>query len=147
MGRAATIRGDRVIARGIADDYTVGHAADLARADRRAKDEERAALLARITQLESDLARSERARAGLRATLTAEREAAAQEARTSAAARSQLCKIISRFDPAWRDAAARDERAVLFDALGCVTPLALHHAHLRLALWAWRRAYDGGRRG
>ena len=32
--------------------------------------------------------------------------------------------------------------SLLAYALGCVTPWALHHAHLRLAMWVWRRAYD-----
>lgn len=72
MGAASYNRGSRSIATQV--DLAIAGSGVHARNERRAVAEDRGALLARIADLESRLARSERARAILRGQLTTERQ-------------------------------------------------------------------------
>lgn len=77
MGAAAYARGSRVISLQADNDVEAGGSID--RNERQAHKVERERLLAQVRDLELKLRRSERAREGLRLTLTEERRARAEE--------------------------------------------------------------------
>lgn len=94
MGAAAYNRGSRVVVAGIDRDVSPGMHA---RADREAYRDERARLLSRIAELETALRRSERSRAFLRASLTEERRARAEENERHEGAHRITCAALARY--------------------------------------------------
>ena len=105
MSAAAYARGSRNISRRIEGEIQASGVDS--RIERQAQKEERARLLARIAELESRLARSERAREALRCALTAERAARLDERESSGASYRFAVRTLAKAAGLDRRAAAK----------------------------------------
>ena len=105
MSAAAYARGSRNISRQV-DEQIQASGVD-GRIERQAQKEERARLVARIAELESRLARSERAREALRCALTAERGARLDEREAGAISYRFAVRTLAKAAGLDRSAAAK----------------------------------------